>query len=113
MVNIFAATPSTMPSVLNSTAGAAMALANPVMGTRVPAPACLAMSSYTLSPVSRADSATSDMDAAVDASLFSKPNAKYPLMASCPNTQISPPIQKAFRQSRISGERGERWAASF
>ena len=66
MVNIFAAVPKIRPSVLNSTAGAAMALANPVMGTSVPAPARLAISSYKLSPVRSADSATSVMDAAVE-----------------------------------------------
>ena len=43
MVNILAARPRTRPSVLNSMAGAATALAKPVMGTNVPAPACLAM----------------------------------------------------------------------
>ena len=43
MVNIFAATPKTNPSFLNSMAGDTTALANPVIGTTVPAPAKLAI----------------------------------------------------------------------
>ena len=39
MMNIFAPVPSTRPSVLNSMAALTTALAKPVMGTRVPAPA--------------------------------------------------------------------------
>ena len=39
MVNIFAPTPNMKPSVLNSTAVAATAIAKPVIGTSVPAPA--------------------------------------------------------------------------
>lgn len=74
MVNIFAAVPRIIPSVLNSTAGAAMELANPVIGTSVPAPACFAILSYRLSPVSNADTTTSDMDAAVPAASFSRPS---------------------------------------
>ena len=42
MVNIFAPTPNICPSALNSIAGAATELANPVIGTIVPAPAKLA-----------------------------------------------------------------------
>ena len=38
MVNIFAPTPNTCPSALNSIAGATTPLAKPVMGTRHPAP---------------------------------------------------------------------------
>ena len=51
--NIFAAIPVTIPSALNSSAGEATLLANPVMGTMDPAPATLPMRSYTPSPVSR------------------------------------------------------------
>ena len=43
MVNIFAAIPVTNPSLLNSMAGATTEFANPVTGTSVPAPACLAI----------------------------------------------------------------------
>lgn len=45
MEKSFAPTPVTNPSLLNSMAGETMAFENPVMGTRVPAPACRAMSS--------------------------------------------------------------------
>ena len=95
------------PSVWNSTAGAAMALAKPVMGTRVPAPACLAMSSKRLRPVSSATMATRVMDAAPEASCFSSPRDVYQLMKTCPRVQMPPPTQNAHRQSRHTGERGE------
>ena len=45
MVNIFAPTPRIKPSVLNSIAEDATAFANPVIGTKVPAPAFLPISS--------------------------------------------------------------------
>ena len=45
--NIFAAMPVTKPSVLKSMAGETTALAKPVMGTRVPAPARRGMASDT------------------------------------------------------------------
>ena len=44
-----------MPSALNSSAGETMELANPVMGTSVPAPAYLAMLSYRPRVVSNAE----------------------------------------------------------
>ena len=52
-VNIFAAVPYMSPSVLNSSAGDATELANPVMGTIDPAPAWRPILSYTPSPVRR------------------------------------------------------------
>lgn len=106
MVNIFAPTPKINPSVLNSTAGAAMALAKPVIGTRVPAPACFAILSYRLRPVSSADRATSDMDAAVPAISLSSPSFPYQFTKNCPNVQISPPTRKAPRQSFHMGDLG-------
>ena len=42
-MNIFAPIPVTWPSLLNSIAGATMEFAKPVIGTSVPAPACLAI----------------------------------------------------------------------
>jgi len=42
-VNIFAPTPRIKPSAFESIAGEHTAFANPVMGTRVPAPAFLAI----------------------------------------------------------------------
>ena len=52
MVKIFAPTPSTKPSLLNSIAGEVMAFEKPVIGTNVPAPATFAILSNTLKPVS-------------------------------------------------------------
>ena len=43
IMNIFAAVPVTNPSLLNSSAGETTALANPVIGTRVPAPPNLSL----------------------------------------------------------------------
>ena len=47
MVNIFTQVPKIMPSALNSTAADDTALAKPVIGTSVPAPALLAILWYT------------------------------------------------------------------
>ena len=46
MVNIFTQVPKIMPSALNSTAADETALAKPVIGTSVPAPALLAILWY-------------------------------------------------------------------
>ena len=54
MVKIFAPTPKTWPSFLYSMAGAATELANPVIGTRAPAPPKVTSLWYRFSPVSRA-----------------------------------------------------------
>ena len=54
MVNIFAPTPSTIPSGLASRAGETTELAKPVIGTIVPAPANFASFGYISSPVSSA-----------------------------------------------------------
>ena len=48
MVKILQPIPMTCPSFLYSMAGAATELANPVMGTRAPAPPHLAMRPYRL-----------------------------------------------------------------
>ena len=50
-INIFAAIPYTIPSVLNSIAGEATLFAKPVIGTIEPAPAFRPILSYTPSPV--------------------------------------------------------------
>ena len=70
MINILAAIPSTSPSLLNSMAGETMEFANPVMGTKVPAPACLAMLSYTFRPVRTALRAISVSEQSRRASLM-------------------------------------------
>ena len=51
MVNIFVPTPSMGPSDLASIAHELMAFEKPVIGTRVPAPACFASFSYQPRPV--------------------------------------------------------------
>ena len=52
IVNIFAATPNTKPSFLNSIAGETTALEKPVIGTTVPAPPKSASLLYVPVPVS-------------------------------------------------------------
>lgn len=47
MINIFAPSPVTNPSALNSIDGAEIAFAKPVIGISEPAPACRAILSYT------------------------------------------------------------------
>ena len=54
MVNILHPIPNTSPSVLYSMAGAATELANPVIGTNVPAPAYFANFEYNPNPVANA-----------------------------------------------------------
>ena len=79
MVNIFAPVPRTYPSVFASSAGATTELANPVMGTTVPAPACFAILGYMSRPVSSAPRNTRVIEAA-DAALSSdKPVDLYRL----------------------------------
>lgn len=51
IMNIFAPIPNTCPSLLNSIAGAVIELENPVIGTIVPAPACLAILPYQFKAV--------------------------------------------------------------
>ena len=72
MVNIFAPTPSMNPSVLDSIAGDTTALANPVIGTSVPAPARLAIFSYSPRPVSSALRKISHIEVHAPADSFSK-----------------------------------------
>ena len=51
IVNIFEPTPRINPSLLDSIAGDTTEFAKPVIGTRVPAPACFAAFSYIPVPV--------------------------------------------------------------
>ena len=62
MVKVFTPIPVIMPSLLNSIAGETTALANPVMGTSVPAPANRAMLSKHPNPVKSADRKISEME---------------------------------------------------
>ena len=68
MVNILAPTPFTQFSLLKSMAGDTTALAKPVIGTSVPAPANRASRQYSPNPVSTADSSTKEQEVAVPAS---------------------------------------------
>ena len=61
MVKILAPTPVIQPSALNSTAGLTTELANPVIGTSVPAPALAASFWYQPGTVVMAESITSVM----------------------------------------------------
>ena len=86
-----------------------MALAKPVMGTRVPAPACLASLSKRPRPVSRAAKKMRVTDTAVPASSPESPRLSYRLRSTCPKVQMAPPTKKAHSMSRTRGE-GRAWA---
>ena len=73
MENIFADTPKTYPSLLNSIAGLTTALEKPVIGTKAPALPHWASLSYTFSPVSSAPKKISVIEAVVWASFTSIP----------------------------------------
>ena len=96
ITNSLAASPSTKPSLLNSMAGEDMALAKPVMGTSVPAPAFLASFWYQPSPVVTTESNTSVTEHQAPASSFVSPRLPYQSIRACPTTQISPPTKKAI-----------------
>ena len=99
-----AAVPVMNPSLLNSRAGDTMALAKPVMGTRVPAPARLASLSNHPRPVSTAAAKTKVTDTAVPACSWSSPRFWYQFSRACPSAQMAPPTPKAQATSRHRGE---------
>ena len=98
MMNILAPKPVIKPSVLNSIAGELIAFAKPVIGTSVPAPACLAILSYTPSIVSSTPKKISDTETKVFASVSSNPHSLKSSNIPCPSAQIPPPMTKAFEQ---------------
>ena len=106
MTNIFAAMPSTSPSLLNSMAGDTTELANPVMGTIVPAPAWRASFSYRCRQVSSAPRKIIVIEVAAAASAVSSPRPSQKRRTASPSVQIAPPDRNAFRQSFHSGEGG-------
>ena len=114
-VNILTAVPVTMPSARKSMAGEATALAKPVMGTSVPAPAYRASRWYSPSAVSSTDRNTSVTEVAEAASCCVSPSACQPLAISCPTAQIPPPTTKASAVSLPMGELGDscRTSASY
>ena len=107
MVKILAPSPKTNPSDLNSMAGDATALANPVMGTNVPAPACFAKLSYTSNAVSSTLAAMSTTQHNMRASLVVIPSLVARLITTCPTAQIVPPIKKALMQFFTIGDGGD------
>lgn len=66
--NICAAVPSTKPSCFHSSAGDTTLFAKPVIGTIVPAPACLAILSKTPIPVKIAVIIINTLDVAAETS---------------------------------------------
>ena len=107
MMNIFAPTPETSPSLRNSMAGETTALAKPVMGTRVPAPALAASFWYQPIAVVKADRPMSVALVSVPASVSVKPRAAYSVRRPSPKRQMAPPTKNAHRQSFKSGEGGD------
>ena len=84
-----------------------MEFAKPVIGTRVPAPACFAILSYMPIEVSRPPQNTSDTEVSVLASVRLRFRKRYRLVRACPKEHIKPPTRKAFRQLSavlLSGE---------
>ena len=73
-----------------------MALAKPVMGTRVPAPANFASFSYKPSPVNRALRKIRQMDAQALAASFSAPMRVNRFRNTSPRVQMPPPMRKAL-----------------
>ena len=79
--------PVTKPSLLNSRAGDTIALEKPVMGTKVPAPARLAMVSNTPRPVSSEARKIRVMDVQVPASSLPAPRLWYSAVSPSPPAQ--------------------------
>ena len=68
-VNIFPPTPIMYPSDLYSIAGETIELANPVIGTREPAPANFPILFYSFRPVKIAEMAIKMIETTVDAAV--------------------------------------------
>ena len=98
-MNILHPTPNTQPSFLYSIAAAATELANPVIGTRLPAPPHFVIDGYILSPVRitlRRMSVTVVHSAASSAAI---PQPLYISRTPCPTVHIIPPVTNAFIHS--------------
>ena len=96
MVKIFVPIPRIQPSVRASMAEDTTPLAKPVMGTSVPAPACLPSLAYQPRPVQTALAATSPMEIHAEAVFCSTPqNSVRMWMPASPMAQMSPPMRKA------------------
>ena len=81
-------------------------MAKPVMGTSVPAPACLAMLSYTFNAVRIALAAIRVIEQTIRAVFKSIPAFCTRLTIPCPRAQISPPIKNALTQFFSTGDLG-------
>ena len=112
MTNIFAPDPVTSPSQRNSMAGLTTALANPVIGTSVPAPAREASFWYQPSAVVTADRKIRPTDASSEASDRVYPAARNHWRSPSPTAQMQPPTAKAHTQLRPTAERGEAFFTS-
>ncbi len=98
-INIFAAIPYTMPSVLNSIAGEATELAKPVIGTIEPAPAFFPIRSYTPSPVKRVPKKIRITLTVPASTSPCKPKANSRIYRkNCPTQHINPPTINARKQ---------------
>ena len=94
-------------------AGETIELAKPVIGTMRPAPTCLAMSSYRLTPVKMAEMAISVIVAYVAASGLAAPSERYSAPKSSPTTQTMPPNTNAMATFFTLLDLGERAAMYF
>ena len=99
--------PRTNPSVLNSSAGEAMELAKPVMGTSVPAPAKRASFSKSRRAVSSTPRRMSVQDTAVPAETSSSPAPRKAVLSPWPRAQMLPPTKKAAGTVLYEGLAGE------
>lgn len=90
-----------------------MEFAKPVMGTSVPAPACLAKLSYTFKAVKRAVRKINVMDSAARESFKSRPELWNQLTRNWPNVQIAPPTKKAIKQFFKIGLGGDAFSTFF
>ena len=77
-------------------AGDTTALANPVIGTTVPAPAKLAILSYTPIPVNNAPKKTIIIGSHIFASYSEMPKNFNSSKIPCPMVHIAPPIRNAI-----------------
>ena len=107
-VKIFDPTPTISPSLFVSRAGETTALANPVTGTKVPAPATRAILSKIPTPVRTADRKIRKRVVVKEASAFSIPKNVNNCIHISPIAQMLPPTANAARQSLCVCERAER-----
>ena len=111
-VNILTHIPKMMPSLLNSIALEQMLFAKPVIGTIVPAPAILAMSSNTPIPVSKQvmKIKMTSVHAPSSVSVIAGYLYDKTSVINCPKQQINPPNKNAKNsdgQSSVFGDFAE------